>query len=300
MTEASPTKVTVYLAELKTALSGAPTALIRDALADAEEFLRSEIAQSSGKTEAEVLAWAIENYGMPTEIAEEYRAMETTITGPFPQSGSDDERKSLWGLGVILDPTAYGALLYMLLSLATGVFYFTWTITGLSLLPLMLILVIAIPLAVVFIGSVRVLALIEGRVVEGLLGVRMPRRLPADASGGLGFWGRIKAMLTDARTWTSMLYLLLMLPLGTLYFSIAVTLLALSVGLAGGGIYELVSGDRGVQITEWPAGEHFFNSVPGLMLVIFAGIALLFVTLNVAKAVGLVHGRIAEALLAKI
>ena len=92
----------------------------------------------------------------------------------------------------------------------------------------------------------------------------------------------------------------LMRPFRLISMLVITAALALSVGLAGGGIYALVTGERGVQMTEWPAGEHFFNSVPGLLLAMFAGIVLLFVTLNVAKALGWVHGRIAEALLAKI
>ena len=35
--------------------------------------------------------------------------------------------------GVVMDPHTYGALFYMLLSLVTGVFFFTWVVTGLSL-----------------------------------------------------------------------------------------------------------------------------------------------------------------------
>ena len=66
----------------------------------------------------------------------------------------------------------------------------------------------------------RVLALVEGRVVEGLLGVRMPRRPAYEPA--LPFLERIKAMLFDGRTWTAMLYMLLMMPLGMGYFTVAV------------------------------------------------------------------------------
>ncbi len=58
--------------------------------------------------------------------------MEATLQGPFPKSEQSPERH--YGFfGVISDPRAYGALMYMLLSLVTGIFYFTWTITGISL-----------------------------------------------------------------------------------------------------------------------------------------------------------------------
>ena len=34
---------------------------------------------------------------------------------------------------VVRDPRTYGALLYMLLALATGIFYFTWAVVGISM-----------------------------------------------------------------------------------------------------------------------------------------------------------------------
>ncbi len=105
--------------------------------------------------------------------------MEATIAGPFPRNEPTPDSRNFGFFNVISDPRTYGALLYMLVSLATGIFYFTWTITGIALSLGFAILIIGIPFALLFIGSVRVLALVEGRIVEGLLGVRMPRRLPS-------------------------------------------------------------------------------------------------------------------------
>src|ERR1700753_47447 len=124
---------------------------------------------------------------------------------------------------VMTDPRTYGALIYMLLSLATGIFYFVWTVVGISLSLSFAILIIGIPFALLFIGSVRVLAHVEGRIVEALLGVRMPRKLPVPTSASdEGILTRIKDALVDGRTWSSMFYLLLMLPLGITYFVVGV------------------------------------------------------------------------------
>jgi len=295
-----PRTVAAYLAALKNALKGAPAAVIRDALSDAEEYLRNEIAQNPDKTEAEILAAAIETYGTPEEIAEEYRTMEETLAGPFPKAEETTENRPTGFFGVIADPRAYGALVYMLLSLATGVFYFSWTVTGLSLTLGMLILIIGIPIALLFVGSVRVLALIEGRIVEGLLGVRMPRRLPPANAGEETVWARVKAALADVRTWSSMFYLVLMLPLGIAYFTIAVTMLSLSVGATGGAIYELATGTDVIRMDGVPWWDHVFDTAPGLIGLAIAGVLLLFVTLHVAKVVGWIHGRIAEILLVRI
>src|SRR5262249_13822613 len=156
-----------------------------------------------------------------------------------PKNEPTPESRRFGFFNVISDPRTYGALLYMLLSLATGIFYFTWTITGIALTIGFAILIFGIPFALLFIGSVRVLALVEGRIVEGLLGVRMPRRLPSTVPQEEGILARIRDALTDIRTWSSMFYLLLMLPLGIIYFVIGVTGLSVSLSCIGGGLYAL-------------------------------------------------------------
>ena len=64
--------------------------------------------------------------------------------------------------------------------------------------------------------------MVEGRIVEVMLGERMPRR-PVYADRERPLLKRIVAMFTDPRTWSTLLYMLLMLPLGIVYFTIAVT-----------------------------------------------------------------------------
>ncbi len=175
-----PETVRAYLDALRRALKGAPPGLIADALADCEDHLDTEIAHNPDLPEAIVLASVVETYGSPQEIAEEYRDMEATISTPFPkQEQSASQRKGFFN--VISDPRTYGALLYMLLSLITGIFYFTWTVVGISMTAGFAILILGIPFALLFVGSVRMLSHVEGRIVEALLGVRMPRRPPSTA-----------------------------------------------------------------------------------------------------------------------
>ena len=146
-----PETVRAYLDQLQRALKGAPAGLISDALTDCEEHLNNEIAQNPDKDERAVLASVIDTYGTPEEIAEEYRAMEATISGPFPKSEEPSHRGGGF-FSVVSDPRTYGALLYMLLSLATGIFYFTWTVVGISLTAGLSILIIGIPVALLFIA----------------------------------------------------------------------------------------------------------------------------------------------------
>ncbi|MGA7675645.1 MAG: sensor domain-containing protein [Rhizomicrobium sp.] len=294
-----PETVRAYLDQLRRALKGAPPGLISDALADCEEHLNSEIAQNPELDEPTILASVVETYGSPQEIAEEYRDMEATISTPFPKP----EQQALRRYGffnVISDPRTYGALLYMLLALVTGIFYFTWTIVGISLTAGFALLILGIPFALLFIGSIRMLSHVEGRIVEALLGVRMPRRLPSTTPSDESIWTRIKEALLDIRTWTSMFYLLLMLPLGVVYFTLAVVGLSCSLGVSGGAIYALVTNHSNFQVGDVPWLDHLLHTAPGLILVAVVGLLLFFVVLHAARAIGWLHGRIAEGLLVRL
>jgi hypothetical protein len=296
-----PDTVRAYLDALSGALKSlrCPAGLISDAQADAEEHLNNEISTHPEQSEAEILASVIETYGTPEEIAEEYKSMEATLSGPFPKS-DEPEARHYGFFGVIGDPRAYGALMYMLLSLVTGIVYFTFVVTGTALSIGLFITLVGIPLGLLVIGMSRLLAHIEGRIVEGLLGVRMPRRLPPATATDETIMVKIKDVLIDVRTWSSMFYLLLMLPLGVAYFTLAVVGITVPLALIGGSLVGLVTGQSHVQIDDVPWLEHLFHTAPGLFLCMFVGIILFFVTLNIARGIGWLHGRIAELLLVRL
>jgi hypothetical protein len=203
---------------------------------------------------------------------------------------------------VAADPHTYGALFYMLLSLATGIFYFTWAVTGLSMSVGLSVLIIGLPFIVLFFGSVRVLSLVEGRIVEAMLGMRMPRR-PVYPTQGMSLMRRIGSMFTDVHTWTTLCYMWLMLPLGIVYFTLAVTLLSVSVAFIGAPLALLFHNEWlpgwyvNHQVTvDWGFGAH----TPGwgdVIAMCVIGIVLLFVTLHLVRALGRAHGHIAKHML---
>ncbi|MBP6299711.1 MAG: sensor domain-containing protein, partial [Arenimonas sp.] len=241
MSNYQPKNITEYLELLKTALKGADASMVRDALYDAEEYLRSELAVNPNLSEVELLESVANSYGSPEEVAEIYRDTEVTVQKALhtPIKPAMKARKDANNVPsstpvrgffrVALDPKTYGALFYMLLSVATGIFYFTWAVTGLSMSAGLLVLIIGIPFFILFMASVYAISLVEGRLVETLLGVRMPRR-PLYQDTTSSWMDRIKALLTDSRTWLSLMYMVLMLPLGIIYFTISLTLLILSAG----------------------------------------------------------------------
>lgn len=329
-----PTSIDDYLTQLRQCLIDADPALIQDALSDAEEYLRSEMAAQPDSSEAEVVATVAASYGHPAEVAQIYRDTEITVNralgqlpvaaaiGALPvartplaalvptavvgrRDGKADAAgtttpsaapSSVWRriFGVYTDPHTFGALIYLLLSLATGILYFTWVVTGGSLSLGMLILIIGVPLLVLFLGSVRVLALIEGRLVETLLGVRMPRRAPfVDRSQS--WLSRIGAMFTDPRTWATLAYFLLMLPLGIAYFTIAVTGLSVSLSLLAAPVRWLLEEDVGMWINGWD----LMTTLWTWPLQVLAGAVLLTVLLHLVRGLGHLHGTLAKHLLVR-
>ncbi len=256
-------------------------------------------------SEADALFQIIETYGIPKEIATAYREIEHRITPALAQPSypdepektrkAKDERSFLNRFfGVFADFRAWGAFLYLSFSLLTGILYFTWVVTGISLSAGLLVLIIGLPFTGVFILSVRGIGLVEGRVVEALLGIRMPRR-PQFHQRNMGLWSRFKNIILDKRTWFSIVYMIIQLPLGTLYFSVFITLIALSLSAIAIPILQLGFDIPAININ----GGSYYLAGWMLPLVVVAGILLATVTMHLAKYVGRMHGALAKALLVR-
>ncbi len=287
-----PRTIPEYLARLRDALRGSDPALIQDALYDAEEYLRSELAERPGEDEASVIAAVAGSYGAPDEVADIYRDTETQVATALRTPRPPPRRTALGRFfGVVADPRAYSALFYMLLSLATGVFYFTWAVTGMSLSIGLSVLIIGLPFIILFFGSVRVLSIVEGRIVEVMLGERMPRR-PLYAERGKPLMSRIGAMFTDPRSWSTILYMLLMLPLGIVYFTVTVTVLSVSLSFIAAP-FAWFFGQGGLHIQGYVGPD--LNWLTPLLFPV--GVLLLFCYLHAARGIGHLHGQLAKHLL---
>jgi hypothetical protein len=300
-----------YLAELKKALNGSDRATIQDALSDAEEYLRNALNSAPGNTgiaQAEALKPIIEKYGLPSEVAAAYKEIELRTPpiytppttkkiepGPAPTSKTiiADRRPFLLRFfGVYAEPRAWGSLFYLLFSLATGIIYFTWAVTGISLSLGLLVLIVGLPIAGLFLISVRGIALVEGRLVEALLGVRMPRR-PLFSRSDIGWWQKFKGMLASGRTWTALAYMILQLPLGIIYFTVFVTLIAVSAWFMTIPIWQPVFNLPLFTIEPY----EYYIAAWAMPLFVIGGGLLLTATMHLAKVAGKGHGRLAKALL---
>ena len=158
----------------------------------------------------------------------------------------------------------------------------------------LLILIIGLPIAGLFLLSVRGIALVEGRIVEALVGVRMPRR-PLFSRKDIGWWGKIKGMLTSRHTWTAIVYMLLQMPLGIIYFTVIVILIGLSLWGIAIPILQL---GFGIPVSQdW--GTYYYLAKWMMPITVIGGILLLTGTMHLIKAAGRLHGNWAKIMLVR-
>ena len=309
MNNYAPRSIDQYLAQLRAALAGEDAALIQDALYDAEEYLRAEVAAHPGKSEADVLELIASTYGDPEEVAAAYRDTEVKVKAALktPTRVSTAE-KGAWRrfFDVYLDPRAYMSAFFMLLTLATGILYFTFAVTGLSLSAGLAVLIIGVPFFLAFVGLSRVVSLAEGRLIEAVSGERMPRR-PVHPGPSAGFWSRVGQMLKDVRTWSTLAYFLLMLPIGILYFTTAVVALTLSLALIFAPAAELATRLGWLPPWFWGNGDFQLDGIDTspawigatwlLPLWVLVGVLMLTAFLHLARGVGRLHAGFAKAML---
>ncbi|MFN8381386.1 MAG: sensor domain-containing protein [Anaerolineales bacterium] len=284
-----------YLDALKNEMKDGDSALVQDAQSDAREHLSTalEVAREASPelSEADALKKIIEEYGSPEETASAYKEVERRTS---PMLKEVVKPRSALGrfFGVYTDPRAWGALLYMLIAFVTGIFYFTWAVTGVSLSISLLIFIFGFPLALLFLLSVRGLALLEGRLVEALLGIRMPRR-PLFSHQGMKWFDRLKTLLTDKATWLMIVYMILQFVLGTIYFILIVTVLSFSMSFIAIPFLQ----------EHFHVGMTVINDVSyfaptwSYPLFVLGGILLWTTFMNVARGVGQLHGKMAKWLL---
>jgi uncharacterized membrane protein len=306
MSTNAPRSIDEYLRQLRSALAGEDAALMQDALYDAEEYLRAEVAAHPGRSEADVLELIASTYGAPDEVAAAYRDTEAKVKAalrtpapPVTAQASGIRRF----FGIFMDVRAYTSLFYLLLTLVTGIVYFTFVVTGLSLSAGLAILVVGIPFFLAFIGLARVLALGEGRLLEATTGERMPRR-PVHPGPAAPWLTRIGDMLKDVRTWTTLLYLLLMLPLGIFYFTLTITGVAVGLRLVlspviliGRGLGWFPPGVSEYMIQIGGASFGSPQSIIGALVCAAVGVVILTAVLHAARWIARGHARLAKALL---
>lgn len=292
--------IEAYLDALKGELKDADSALLQDALSDAREHLATALEAARAADPAvsadEALASIVEEYGSPEETASAYKEVERRTSPALKQTVKPRSALGRF-FGVYADPRAWGGLLYMFIAFITGVFYFTWAVTGVSLSVSLLIFIFGFPIALLFLLSVRGLALLEGRLVEALLGIRMPRR-PLFSHQGMAWMDRLKALLTDKATWMMLIYMLLQFVLGIAYFVSIVTVLSFSLTFIAIPFIQIA-----IQTTIPHTAFMYYNGTSHYFpawsypLCVLGGFLLWTIFMHIARGVSQLHGKLAKWML---
>ncbi len=182
--------------------------------------------------------------------------------------------------GIALQGRTYLNILYLLIMFPLGIFYFTLVVTGFSITISLLIIIIGIFIAFLFLILVRGMSTLHLYYASTFLGFELPTKVDAGTKGK-GFWGHLKRILTDSKTYTSIVYMFLELPLGIIYFTLIITFLAISLGFFVSPILWILD-DEGILYLsgdEWLWDGDFGNTI-FLMLI---GIVLFFGTLHLGS-----------------
>jgi signal transduction histidine kinase len=118
---------------------------------------------------------------------------------------------------------------WALLALWIGVFWFCVLVTLLATGIGLAITIVGLPILALTLVLATWGARLERSLARGLLRVHVDEP-PTEVDEGKESWRRVLQLLTSERRWRSVLYLLLLLPVGLLEFVVAVTLWAIALG----------------------------------------------------------------------
>ena len=144
-------------------------------------------------------------------------------------------------LNVVRQPRSYINLFYLFLAFPLGTMYFVLLVTGLSVGLSTLIIWIGVPILGLMGLASWGLTAMEREMAIHWLGIAVPpmstRVLPENAN----LWTRTKSYLGNPTLWKGLVYLFVKFPFGIFSFTLVVTLVSLSFGLALEPLVYLVS-----------------------------------------------------------
>ncbi|GHF11158.1 membrane protein [Kordiimonas sediminis] len=209
-----------YLNELTAELAGQDPALVQDALYDAEQHFIAALGDPANDQTS--ISDIIEKYGPAKDIAQYYCDIEASVDFALHGARERSPQKDRFAFFTILkDASAYQAIAFSILSLPLGILYFAWTVwVGVISLGASL-LIVGMPFFLLYLKSMSYFSLFEGRLIENMLGERMPRRpFLTRHYEDKPMKERISLLIKNRRVWSSALYLALKLPLGMAVFTL--------------------------------------------------------------------------------
>jgi signal transduction histidine kinase len=205
-----------------------------------------------------------------------------------------------WTVGRVLEPLrqvrTLTATIYLLLSMFVGLTWHVVLATGLALGVGTLIIWVGVFVLALTLLAWRGGAWLERRWVGAMLGVHIPDPYRPLPDGSL--WRRARVLASDPATWKDLAYLVVLFPLGLIWFVVTTTVWSLAVGLLTAPLWYWIPADGGVALFQ--DGDRSYLVLDTLPEAILAGVvgAILFVAAAwVVRGMAIAHGAVALALL---
>ncbi|WP_052442986.1 sensor domain-containing protein [Streptacidiphilus neutrinimicus] len=200
----------------------------------------------------------------------------------------------------ILTGRTWRETLHLILDLPLGILSFSYVVALFCFGVGTAMTFLGLPVLVACVGGARGFAAMERARARALLGEDVPAPAPVAASRP-GFLGWIRGMLGDGANWRAALYAFLLLPMGVLGFTLAVTLWSVGICAALYPLYHWVFptyvGWPGYKLWENNGHSHYISSVPEIAATCVAGILLVLLTTQVVKGLAAVRRGMARGLL---
>jgi signal transduction histidine kinase len=188
----------------------------------------------------------------------------------------------------------WAATAYLMASFAVGLFWFVFTVTALAVGVSLVVLWVGLPILALAMLCWKGGARAERAFIRATLGADIPSPYRPIPSGSI--LRRWRARASDPATWRDAAYLLLLGPLGTIWFALATVLWSIPFALLS------------VPFWYWavPGGPHLFgyssrpvvvNNLPEALLIAAAGLLLALGVPPLIRGIAAAHTAIARQLL---
>ncbi len=182
--------------------------------------------------------------------------------------------------GPVLQSRTYKNLLYLAISFPLGLLYFITMIVGVSLSAGLAILLVGFLTMAMTLGLARIFGTLERGLTKSLLGATFE---PSPAVGR-----GLRAILTDRRNWTTVIFLVLRFPLGVAGFVASMLLFTSTIMMAAPVLHTVVP--------FMVMGERIATSEEALLISLF-GCILFLLLVHTINGLAAIFRRLAEALI---
>ncbi len=188
------------------------------------------------------------------------------------------------------------ATIYLLLSMFVGLTWHVILAVGLTVGVGTLIIWVGVFVLALTLLAWRGGAWLERRWVGAMLGVHIPDPYRPLPDGSL--WRRARVLASDPATWKDLAYLVVLFPLGLIWFVVTTTVWTLALGLLTAPLWFWVPADGGMALfNDGVRANLVIDTLAEALLAGVAGAALCVAAAWVVRGMAIAHGAVALALL---